>query len=145
MSFIRGSYFNGLTNSDYDVEDSPEIEELKKKIIYTLKNYDEILADIEREKMILELPSTSKEEKEIMKKRIRVIEIRLKYIDNLVSVLNDEDRKILYMKYVLEKSWEEVYASLSTKKAFDTIRGRGPKIKHFLAVRCDKRIFEAYE
>lgn len=145
MSFIRGSYYNGMTNNDYDVKDEEELNVLKDKIIYTLKNYDGILAEISREKMVLELPSISKEEKEEINKRIRVIEIRLKYIDNLVSVLTEEDRKILYLKYVLEKSWEEVYASIQTKKSFATIRDKGAKIKHFLAIRCDKRIFEAYE
>jgi len=135
----RGNYFVGVK-----MEPLTQLEnELKEKIIFTLRNYDNIISEIENNKLVLELPNLSEDEKMAIQGDVLRKTLRLKYIDNLIMPLTERDKKILFLKYVNELTWAEVKDQLGIKgETIQSASGLGYKIIKYLTYRANPLIFK---
>ncbi|WP_291571443.1 hypothetical protein [Clostridium sp. UBA4548] len=135
----RGNYFVGVK-----MEPLTQLEnELKEKIIFTLRNYDNIISEIENNKLVLELPNLSEDEKMDIQGDVLRKTLRLKYIDNLIMPLTERDKKILFLKYVNELTWAEVKDQLGIKgETIQSASGLGYKIIKYLTHRANPLIFQ---
>lgn len=121
---------------------SEDQQQIKMKLINLLKNYKNNLSDIKNYEVILQSNSISEREKNNIINKIKLLKLRLMYLDNLIAPLGKVDKKIIYYKFIEGLTYPKILLKIDGYSNVHSIHVRAVRLLDMLTLRTNPLIFE---